>query len=102
MKGEYIPSASARQQFERESEGRVAQLTAEVERLEALVDIDLAKKVNALRDALDHVVRATKYDEPHWSTNTPVDKEITDSMAKVSAGREFAESKPSFADDLPF
>ena len=66
MKGEYIPSASARQQFERESEGRVAQLTAEVARLEALVDIDLATKVNVLRDALDHVVSATKYDEPHW------------------------------------
>jgi F0F1-type ATP synthase membrane subunit b/b' len=101
MSGDYIPAKNAKQQFERDKEEQIAKLTAEVERLKELVNEDLAKERDVLRDALDFVVRATKYDEPHWDM-TKLDAAIQNSMQRVRAPEKTVESKIADDDDLPF
>jgi hypothetical protein len=101
MKGDYFPATNAKQQWQQDAEELIARLTAENERLAALVSTDLARERDVLREALDYVVRKTKYDEPHWD-GTRLDAAIQNSMERVRSSEKADESKIVDDDDLPF
>ncbi|HEY3658421.1 MAG TPA: hypothetical protein VGL34_25920 [Steroidobacteraceae bacterium] len=108
MTSEFIRGAAQprriNQEWADDAERQIGRLTGEVERLRALLNVDLVRERDRLRTALDHVVKETDFEDSLWDMSE-LSTTIAASRKRVKEAEQKAaetDSSASWDDPIPF